>query len=105
MHLQGTGVPQDVAKVPIWFQKAADQGYMYAQAELGFIYENGWGVPQDYVRAHMWFNLAASHAASAYFYFEANRDRVIKLLDDVASKMTSAQISEAQRMAREWKPK
>ena len=35
MHLQGTcvpGVPQDDAKVPIWFQKAADQGYMYAQA-------------------------------------------------------------------------
>ena len=96
-------VPRD-AKVPIWFQKAADQGYMYAQAELGLIYENGWGVPQDYVRAHMWFNLAASHAASDNFYFEANRDRVIKLRDDVASKLTPAQIAGAQPMAREWKP-
>ncbi len=102
MHLQGTGVPQDDARVPIWFQKAADQGYMYAQAELGFVYENGWGVPPDYVWAHMWFNLAASHAASDYFYFEANRDRVIKLRDEVAAKMTAAQIAEAQRLAREW---
>ena len=41
MHLQSTGVPQSDAKVPIWFQKAADQGYMYAQAELGYPTKTG----------------------------------------------------------------
>jgi len=30
---------------------------------------------------------------------------VIKLRDALAAKMTPAQIAEAQRMAREWKPK
>jgi hypothetical protein len=29
----------------------------------------------------------------------------VKNRDDVATKMTPAQIAEAQRMAREWKPK
>ncbi len=108
MNLQGKGVPQDYAKAPSWFQIAADQGYMYAQAELGFMYENGWGVSQDYVQAHMWFNLAASHPASDFLdflYVEANRARVIKLRDAVAAEMMPAEIAEAQRMAREWKPK
>ena len=54
----------------------------------------GQGVPQDDVQALMWFNLAASKHATAV------QDR-----DLVASKMTPAQIDEAQRLAREWKPK
>jgi hypothetical protein len=58
---------------------------------------NGHGVPQDYVRAHMWFNIAAASDVSV-------RDAV-KWRDLVATRMTPAQIAEAQRLAREWKPK
>ena len=97
MYLQGKGVPQDYAKTPSWFQKAADQGYLYAQAELGFIYENGWGVSQDYVQAHMWFNLAAAREDMAVICKLAAKQR-----DKVAAIMTPDQIAEAQRMAREW---
>ncbi|MCP4274797.1 MAG: hypothetical protein GY779_00375 [Gammaproteobacteria bacterium] len=51
-------------------------------------------MPQDYVQAHKWFNLAAvSGDADAV----SNRD-------DVAAKMTAAQIAKAQKLAREWKP-
>jgi hypothetical protein len=50
-------------------------------------------VPQDYVLAHMWFNLAAAQVPVAVFR------------DDIASKMSAAQIAEAQKLAREWKPK
>ncbi len=64
------------------------------------MYENGEGVPQDYVQAHMWLNLAASR-----FPFGVKRDRAVKKRDIVAKKMTPAQISEAQKLAREWKPK
>jgi hypothetical protein len=49
----------------------------------------------DYVVAHQWFNLAAATGAK-----DAKEMR-----DIVAAKMTSAQIAEAQRLAREWKPK
>ena len=34
-----------------------------------------------------------------------NRDKAVKNRDRVAAKMTPAQIAEAQKLAREWKPK
>jgi TPR repeat protein len=51
-------------------------------------------VAQDYVRAHMWYNLSASNGNA-----EAVIDR-----DELAKKMSAAQIAEAQKLAREWKP-
>ena len=78
-----------------WFRLAADQGLASAQLSLGLMYDTGQGVPQNHVLAHMWYNLAgAQGVADAPKY----RDRS-------ASKMTPAQIAEAQRLAREWQPK
>jgi hypothetical protein len=42
----------------------------------------------------MWFNLAASQGFSDAFNYRVR----------VAEEMTPAQIAEAQRLAREWKP-
>ncbi len=64
------------------------------------MYYNGRGVPQDYAQAHMWFNLAASRVPPG-----EGRDIAVKNRDIVAKTMTPAQISEAQKLAREWKPK
>ncbi len=57
-------------------------------------------VPQDYVQAHMWFNLAASS-----FPPGEDHDIAVKNRDNVAKRMTPAQIAEAEKLAREWKPK
>ena len=92
--------PQDFAQAVIWYRKAADQESAAAQNNLGLMYENGRGVPQDYIRAHMWYNLAASGASD-----RRTREEAVKARDAVATKMTSVQIAEAQRLAREWKPK
>ena len=92
----GLGVPQDYAEAVKWCRKAADQGQPNAQAALGSMYERGEGVPQNYVQAHMWFNLAASHERMG---------GAVEGRDKLASKMTPAQIAEAQKLAREWKPK
>ncbi len=100
MYDQGQGVSQDNAQALIWYRKAAEQGDARAQGNLGVMYANGQGVPQDYVRAHMWFNLAASGASDA-----SVRDQSVKGRNEVAAKMTAAQIAEAPRMAREWKAK
>ncbi len=83
-----------------WYGKAAEQGHAYAQNSLGFMYATGDGVPQDYVQAHMWYDLAASRYPPG-----SDRDKVVRNRDTVAAKMTPAQIAEAQRLAREWKPK
>jgi len=71
-----------------------------AQTNLGVRYAKGEGVPQDYVQAHMWLNIAISN-----FPPGEDRDKAVKNRDLLAKRMTPAQISEAQKLAREWKPK
>jgi uncharacterized protein len=93
---------QDNAEAVTWYRKAAEQGKPEAQFNLGLAYGKGHGVQQDYVQAHMWFNLAASQFSASE---KEDRDQAIKLRDSLASEMTAAQIEEAQKLAREWKPK
>ncbi len=100
VYSEGLGVTQDYAEAARWYRKAAEQGYAKAQGNLGVMYERGQGVPQDYVQAHMWFNLAASRVPPG-----ERRDTAVKNRDIVAERMTPAQISEAQKLAREWRPK
>jgi TPR repeat protein len=94
MYELGQGVKQDFAEAARWYRLAADQGVATAQTALGLLYEGGRGVPQNYVLAHMWFDLSAArgfrHAA--------------ELRDLLVDRMTPAQIAEAQKLAREWKP-
>ena len=100
MYGEGLGVPQDYAKAVGWWRKAAEQGHATAQYNLGVAYHNGEGVPQNYAQAHMWHNLAASR-----FPPGEDRDKVVKNRDHVAKRMTPAQIFEAKKLAREWRPK
>ncbi len=95
MYDSGQGVPRDYVQAVKWYRLAADQGNARAQTNLGVMYRNGQGVPRDYVLAYMWSNLGA---AGGDEIGGNNRD-----LD--ASRMTPADISEAQRLSREWKPK
>jgi uncharacterized protein len=94
-YKHGEGVRQDYSEAVRWFRKAADQGDAKSQFGLGQMYAKGEGVSQDSVQAHMWFNLAAAQGLLISQ----------KARDDVAKKMTPAQIAEAQRLAGEWKPK
>lgn len=98
IYWNGEGVQQDYAEALKWFRLVAVQGYTAAQYNLGVMYRNGQGVPQDYVQAHKWFNLAAGTLT------DVNRDNAVKARDLIAAKMTPAQIAEAQRLAREWRP-
>ena len=91
---------QDDATVVKQYRKAAEQGHALAQYNLGLMYDNGQGVPQDYAKAHMWYNLAASKLRPG-----GGRDTAVENRDNVAKRMTPAQISDAQKLAREWKPK
>lgn len=85
----------DYAPAMQLYRPLAERGNADAQNNLGFMYDTGQGVPQDNVLAHMWFNLAAANGNA-----NAAKNR-----DIVAAKMTPAQIAEAQKLAREWKPK
>ena len=102
MYYNGQGVPQDYAEAVKWFRKAAEQGNAIAQNNLGAMYYNGQGVPQDYILAHMWFSLSVPRSPTSE---KKSRNNAVRNRDIVASKMPPAQIAEAERLAREWKPK
>jgi hypothetical protein len=102
MYDKGQGVRQDYAEAVKWYRKAADQGYAVAQFNLGHMYAEGQGLPQDYVQAHMWLNLAVSKFPASEV---VPRERALRAREYVAGEMTPAQVAEAQRLAREWKPK
>jgi TPR repeat protein len=79
----------DYATVMREWTPLAEQGNADAQYNLGVMYDNGRGVLRDYVRAHMWGNLAASNGDDG------------KFRDIVSKRMTPADLSTAQKLARE----
>ncbi len=77
------------------FRLLANQGHSQAQVNLGILYSQGRGVPKDYVTAYRWHTLAASQGD----------DLAEKFKDHLEKSMTPEQLAQAQRLAREWKPK
>jgi len=94
MYSNGRGVTQNDAEAVKWYRLAADQNDALAQSNLGDMYSYGRGVPKDYVHAQMWFILSA----------EQGNQTAAKKREINAQHMTPAQIAEAQKLAREWKP-
>jgi TPR repeat protein len=71
---------------------ASPIGASDALFELGMLYATGRDVAADLVVAHKWFNLAASRGNPT-----ALTHRI-----ELAREMSSDQIAEAQKLAREW---
>ena len=96
MYYKGEGVPKDYQLAMKWYRKSAVQGHAGAQYYLGQMYKEGHGVREDKVLAHKWFNLAAAqgHKSAA-----GNRNSLAQHM------MTPSQIQEAQRLAKNFKPK
>jgi uncharacterized protein len=96
LYYQGWGLPQDYAEAIRWFRKSAEQFHPHAQVTLGTIYAEGVQgvIGKDYPQALMWFIFAAAQGEM----------EAVEFRDALAARMTPAQIIEAQKMAREFKP-
>jgi len=94
-YAKGKGVSQDYQEAAKWFRRAAEQGDASAQFNLGIAYRQGRGVPKNYVQAYLWATLAEGKGI----------EEVVELRDSLEKIMTPDQLAEAQRLAREWKPK
>jgi hypothetical protein len=94
LYASGQGVAHDYAEAVKLYRKAANEGLAESQDSLGGMYRDGQGVRRDYTQAYMWFSLAA---------LQASQDAA-KAREALAARMSPAQIAEAQRLAREWKP-
>ena len=102
MFAEGRGVPQDYEQAAVWYQRAADLGDAQALYNLGLAYAQGEGVSQDNVTAHMLLNVAAARFPAAE---SRARSAAVSSRDVVAKELTSEQLAEAQKMARDWKPR
>jgi TPR repeat protein len=94
----------DYATAQRLWRPLAEQGNPSAQFNLGGMYASSrgvsQGVPHDFVQAYKWLSLAASRAQKNDL-----REKAIKARDLVATHMTPDRIAEAQKLAREWKPR
>jgi TPR repeat protein len=96
LYYQGWGVPQDYREAVGWLRKAAEQGHRFSQSMLGTLFAEGVQgvVEKDQPQALMWFIFAAA----------GGDVEALEFRDSLASRMTPAQIAEAQSLAREFKP-
>ena len=74
------------------YERDAKEGRADALYNLGLAYSTGQGVGVDMVAAHKWFNLAAVRGVEAAKSWR----------NQLAAEMTTGQIAEAQKLAREW---
>jgi TPR repeat protein len=96
---KGRGVLQDYDTAIHWYCEAVRRKSALALRNLGWMHERGQGVAQDNGRAHMYFNLA-----NAKPDYGLPMPLVVESRKRVAEKMTCANVSKAQRLAREWTP-
>jgi TPR repeat protein len=127
MYEKGHAAQQDMKTAIKWLTLSAKQGYAAAQSRLGFLYELGEGVRKNYKTALEWYSLAAEQGnvtaqhglgtiyagrrgalqdhIVAYMWLDIAVSRGFKGgsldLELVARKMSSSDISTAQRLARE----
>jgi TPR repeat protein len=97
MHAQGRGTPADTKEAAKWYRLSAEQGDADSQYALAYLYEFGDGVPQDPTQAYLWYSLVASRFKNAQVAITGR--------DNVAKKLTPAQIADLDAQVKAWKPK
>jgi hypothetical protein len=87
VFLKGRGVPQDNKDALAWFRKAATQGDINGQMNLGMMCAEGCGMPVDLAQAYFWIAIAGGGGAEG----------ALSSLLAVQSRMTRPQRTAAQR--------
>lgn len=93
LYSTGIGMPLDFEKSVKWFHKAAEQGLLESQFNLGIAYQVqvGRGVATDIINAYIWFTIASVNGSKL-----AGKSR-----DNIGQYMSRVQIQKAQRTVSE----
>jgi hypothetical protein len=91
------GVPQNNEEAFKWYHKAADQGYVPAEYNLGVLYDEGRGVAQSHEAAYFWLSLAAASGGDRAAEYGKRRD-------EAGLSLTLAQVDELKKRIAEWRP-
>jgi uncharacterized protein len=115
----GLSVHQSDTDAFEWYRRAANKMYDSSQLtlmhgpqyDLATMYASGRGVAKNNVQAYMWFTLAASLGdvrspdSRGAILFGASRETSLEQRNKLATSMTSAEIAEGEKLAREWSPR
>jgi len=93
LYASGLGVMHDFKTAMQWHRLAAGQGHAGAQNALAQMYAKGYGVPENAVLAHMWYSVAVESSMAG------SKDELMRDRDNLASRMTPAQIQKAEELA------
>ncbi|WP_267420888.1 hypothetical protein [Methylobacterium sp. GC_Met_2] len=85
----------DFASAASWFRQGAEYGVRDSQYNLGVLYARGMGLTQDLVQSYAWFAAAAA---------QGDEDAA-KKRDDVANKLSTAELASAKSLAGSFKPR
>jgi len=97
LYTVGQGVPQDFKIAAQWFSKAAKQVHEPALMHLAGFYAAGRGVNQSEIEAHKFYSLASILAKKSNLRHIAASRR-----DEVANRLTAAQLITARKRACRW---
>jgi S1-C subfamily serine protease len=95
---QGEGVRRNGKLAAKWYEAAADHGDTLAQSSLAGLYERGDGVEQDYKEAYFWYAVALRDPRDPHAKEDAAG------LKRVAARLSAADVADAARIAKDWKP-
>ena len=102
LYRNGLGVDRNDNEALKWYSKAAEQGLARAQFRLGELYDGGKGIRRDALQAYKWYTLAIGRFSKRD---ESWKERATKSRDALAAKMTVDQITDAKKLAQEWRPR
>ena len=93
----GYAVEGDRAEAIKWLLAAAEQGLPRAQKRLAELYAAGPNVSGNHVNACAWFLLATASSRGIH------RHEARSAYEQIAIRLTSAQLTKAKRLARLWR--
>jgi uncharacterized protein len=91
------GLEQNFSEAAKWYCQAAAQGHAGAQLYIGLLLAQGKGVDQDFVEAYKWIDLAKGGNAFDRAAAVETQGRLVQI-------MTPEQITDGQRLSREFVP-
>jgi len=103
LYQAGKGVAQDLSQSIVWYRKAADQGHVQAMTALGVIL--GDSPRENFIEALAWFNVAVARTSPSDDKHAGTRKIAEEGQKELSARMSPSQITAAQRLAHEWKPK
>jgi localization factor PodJL len=91
----GANGKPDFASAASWFRQGAEFGVRDSQYNLAVLYARGLGLTQDLMQSYAWFSAAAAQGD----------DDAAKKRDDVANKLSPADLASAKSLAASFKPR